>query len=367
MTAPLACSGEHAAPAIRRRATDGLLDAIGCGCVLLLRHVSWRAALRLGCVLGRIAGAFPGRRRARAIANLARAGSRDPYHAGRRIRCHAGQTLMEIAWSMTRSSEEVRPHLVVEGLDLLRSAAATGRGVLLVSAHMGNWEMVGQAAALAGAPVAAIARPMRTPRLERLLIAFRERCGVRTLVRQKAGTSLAVARWLQRGGVFACLVDRASSGRRIELPFLGAMTRLPLGPFDLACRLGSIVVVGSARRLPQGMTRVTFRQVTGGSAIDAHETARQVLQTLEQELGPEPERWLWIGRRQPFGNGAPCADPPRPLERRPVPGSPDPRLRPRHLSPPDPPSGPERSPLPPRPARPRPADAPQSAPAHRHP
>jgi KDO2-lipid IV(A) lauroyltransferase len=311
MMGAAARAAEPQTPAIQRRVTDGLLDTLGTAAATILGRLSWRTALRLGRLFGRIAGAIPGRRRARAIANLARAGSPDPRGASRRIRCHAGQTLLEILWSLDQSPEEVRRHMVIEGLDRLRAAAAAGRGVLLVSAHMGNWEMVAQAAAEAGAPVAVIAREMRTPGLQRRLIAYRERCGMRTVLRQHAGTSIAVARWLQHGGVFASMTDRASSGRRLTLPFLGATTKVPIGPFDLACRFGARVVVGAATRQPDGTMRITFTEAGDGAALDAPTIARRVMATLEQELGPEPERWLWIGRRQLYGDPGPSASPAR--------------------------------------------------------
>jgi KDO2-lipid IV(A) lauroyltransferase len=295
-----------------RRWAGPLLDVIGSGCSFALRLLPWRAALWIGDGLGRLAGSLPGRKKDRAEANLRSAGAADPRRSSRQAWAHASKTIIEMVWSTTRSPEQVRRHLVVEGLDSLRQAAEAGRGILLVTAHVGNWEMVGQAATLARIPVAVIARPLRTPKMERRLVAFRWRCGVCTLLRGRPGASLAAARWLRRGGLLACMIDRASSGRRVGLPFLGNITNVPLGPFELAQRSRSAVMLGWGRRRADGATLVTFRKVTNGTPGDPRETAGIVTRALEEEVRSCPEQWLWIYRRQPFWKDPPpvaSADP----------------------------------------------------------
>jgi KDO2-lipid IV(A) lauroyltransferase len=295
-----------------RRSADFLLDLVGIGFAAALRFLPWRAALRIGGLLGQAAGSVPGRKRDRAIANLLRAGAVDPRAGCQRAWTHAAKTIVEMIWSTTRSPGQVRRHLVIEGLEALRRAAQPGRGVLVVTAHVGNWEMVGQAAALAGIPVAVVARPLRTPRLERRQVAFRRRSGIRTLMRGQPGAAVAAARWLLRGGLLACTIDRASSGRRIALRFLGNITSVPLGPFELARRSGSAVMLASGRRLEDGKTQVTFRKVANGTCDDARETAAIMTRALEMEVRSWPEQWLWIYRRQPFRRDPPPVPSPDP-------------------------------------------------------
>ena len=99
---------------------------------------------------------------------------------------------------------------------------------------MGNWELVSLAAARAGAPVAVVARRLKAPRVERRIVAFRQRFGVRTLLRGSPGASVAAYRWLRDGGVLGCMMDRLHDGPRLVVPLLGKATRMPLGPLELA-------------------------------------------------------------------------------------------------------------------------------------
>jgi KDO2-lipid IV(A) lauroyltransferase len=185
-------------------------------------------------------------------------------------------------------------------MEEVRRVAARGRGILLVSAHAANWELVSMALSNEGiAPVAVIARKLRTPRAERQQILFRERAGIRTLVRGEKGSSIAAYRMLARGGILGAMMDRLSAGRRITVPFLGNATKMPLGPPELACRSGAAVILGMAERLPDGGTVVRYRELDTAGIETAVEMAKVIARGMDEELRTRPEQWLWIARRQP--------------------------------------------------------------------
>ena len=265
----------------------------------LLSLLGWRASLEIGSVVGRIARWTSPRKTPRASKNLALAGVPDHGPASRRAWRRAGQTAAEILWAVSQQPNQVLKHVRITGLNILRDAAKEGHGVLLVSGHLGNWEFASMAAGLAEVPVAVVAEPMRTRRLERRVVAFRERCNVRTLMRGQPGASVVAARWLLRGGVLGCIMDRTRQGIFKTVPFLGQAACIPLGPATLACRAGAAVVLGCAARLEDGSTEVTFKRIPTGSTRDPEDLACRVGLALEQEVRSRPEQWLWIFRRQP--------------------------------------------------------------------
>ena len=275
-----------------------LLEGAGAVLRASVSLLPWRAALAVGGILGRLGGLLLPRKNRRVARNLLLASGGSSRASSTKVWVHTSQTLIEMLWSTTRSPETVRRRMHVEGLDAFARASSRARGILLVSAHAGNWEMVSQASTLAGLPVAVVARPLSAPWVERRLVRFRSRCGIRTLLRGESGASVAAVRWLRRGGVLGCMIDRASSGRRVALPFLGASTNVPLGPFELAHRTGSAVVMGVACRQHDGTTAVSFREVTDGPCPEPLEGARASIAALEESIRPRPEQWLWIYRRQ---------------------------------------------------------------------
>ncbi len=285
-------------------------DLLVRGLLAIARVVPRGLATGIGGALGRAGGLFAGRKRSRVRENLARAGASDPDSAARAAWASLGTTFAEMLWTAGQDPKDIAAALEIEGLEHFVAAHQRRQGTLCVSAHAANWELTALAASRSGVPSGVVAREMRAPGLEERLTAFRDRAGIRTLVRGRPGSSVAAVRLLKTGGVLGCMMDRISAGERLAVPFLGRATQVPMGPVDLALRTGSQVVAGCARRQADGRTRVGFRVVSPGTETDRIALARTIGRALEEDVRQAPEQWLWITRRQPewTGTSAPIVD-----------------------------------------------------------
>jgi KDO2-lipid IV(A) lauroyltransferase len=129
-----------------------------------------------------------------------------------------------------------------EGLEHLATAERMGRGLVVVTAHLGNWELGGRL--LAGTvtrPTHVVVAPERDPAVERFLRA--ESGPVRFVTRTGPTDVLPLVGALKRNEVVALQGDRALGGRGDRLqPFFGAPAAFPLGPFLLARAAGAPVL-----------------------------------------------------------------------------------------------------------------------------
>lgn len=281
-----------------------ILDTVAVTAVGALSRLPRSFALRLGRWFGATAHRLGGRKNPRIRNNLERAGVDDPVRTTGTAWRHMGQTMFEMFWMLDRSPDEALDGVQVHGMDQIRNAVTKGKGVLLVTAHAANWDLMSMALAREEiAPVAVIARNLRTPGLEKMQIECRERAGIRTLVRGEAGAGITAYRWLTKGGVLGVMMDRLSAGRRISVPFLGNATRMPLGPPELACRSGAAVVLGLSERTEGGGTVVRYRELETAGISSAVEMAKTIAIALDRELHTRPEQWFWIYRRQTAWNG----------------------------------------------------------------
>jgi len=252
-----------------------------------------------GAGLAALGGRFMPRKTARIRENLAAAGCENPAAMGRAAWRSMGSTIMEMLWILPRQPEEILSMVKVTGVEDLLAAHKDGKGVLLVSGHIGNWELVPLAVAAAGLRMAVVARRMTAPAIERRVLAFRERGKVRSLIREEGGSGVSAYRWLRKGDVLGSMMDRLSAGRRLRVPFLGRATNMPLSPANLACRTGAAVVMGCTRRHADGSNEVIFKRVGTGVFTDQEELVRAVGRALEDHLRAHPEQWFWIYRSQP--------------------------------------------------------------------
>lgn len=259
----------------------------------LFRLLPVDAASALGAFLGRGLGPLLARRRDdQARRNLARMIGHDVGAIRRAMWAQAGRTFAELPHLAWLAGHRVE----LTGRDHLDRALATGRPVLLVAGHIGNWELLPFVAARLGVTLNAVARTASNEASERILARLRSGGAADVIPKGQAGTRRLVRR-LHAGEHFCLLVDqRVSEG--IVVPFFGLPAKTTPAAASLAIRHRGTVLPVRCERLGGARFRVTVEPPvdlawgveTATAAINAR---------LEAWIRDRPEQWLWTHRRWP--------------------------------------------------------------------
>jgi KDO2-lipid IV(A) lauroyltransferase len=170
-------------------------------------------------------------------------------------------------------------------------APRPGAGLLGLSAHFGNWELLAQSMG-AEIRLAVVGKRMRHPLADAWLRHLRERHGS-TMIYQDDG-AIAVLRALRNNDIVATLIDQ-DIGRLAGcfVPFFGRLAHTPIAPAQLACRAGDqAAVVLCFRRKGKWCIRVVSLPKLEPEALTAAATA--VIETAVREY---PQQWVWWHRR----------------------------------------------------------------------
>ena len=184
--------------------------------------------------------------------------------------------------------------------ELLRESLGEGLGVIVVSGHIGNWELMAQAFSAAGFPVSSVAKPTYDPRLTALVDEFRGRNGMKTLWRGQTEIFKAILKVFQDRETFGILIDQDTKVPGDFVPFFGELAFTPTAAATLHRRTGAPVLVGCHHRSPEGprikLTRVEPQTAIDDPSFDRDFTA-QLTKHLEQAIREEPAQWVWLHRR----------------------------------------------------------------------
>ncbi len=219
-----------------------------------------------------------------------------------------GRTSVEAALMESRTPAELIALFDrVDGWEHMEAAVRAGRGALLVTGHLGNWELGGSYIAARGVPVDAIARHMSNRVFERYLTRVRERFGVKVVFDESAVRH--TPRSVRANRVVGFLSDQGVLGLASTfVPFFSRLAKTPRGPAVFALRLQVPVVFTVAVRQPSGKYRLIVEPIevvhsgdreADTIAVVAHYTAR-----LEHWVRQYPEQYFWQHRRwkyQPAG------------------------------------------------------------------
>jgi KDO2-lipid IV(A) lauroyltransferase len=215
---------------------------------------------------------------------------------------HFGLMLAEVSWLWRAQPREVQALCAFEGREHLDNAFEEGRGVMLATAHCGNWELHSACLPVAGIPLLSPYRQLDDPRLDRLVTKMRSRFGTKTIPRGPAAGKQLV-RMLARNGATGLLIDQdIPSIPGVFVPFFGRPAWTPSGAAMLAIRRRCPTVPGFIHRRPDGTHQTDFYpplpMPEGGSLEDrVEELTAAATAAIERQIRAHPEQWVWMHRR----------------------------------------------------------------------
>jgi lauroyl/myristoyl acyltransferase len=187
----------------------------------------------------------------------------------------------------------------VRKVEHYREAAAAGRGVLLVTAHTGGWDILGQVlgAVHEGGVLVAMQRE-RDPGARAIQDAARARAGVRVAhIGEGALDGLPLLHQLRRGGVVAMQIDRVPSGMRSrEVTLFGGPFRAPEGPVQLAALSGAPILPVFTRRLGfleyEAVVSPPIRVSRRATEEERDRAAAAMMAAMERFVRAHPTQWF---------------------------------------------------------------------------
>jgi KDO2-lipid IV(A) lauroyltransferase len=194
-----------------------------------------------------------------------------------------------------------RRHLELKGARRLVDALLSGRPVMLVTGHFGNWELAGYALGLFGFKAHAIARPLDNPYVDDFLRQFRERTGQKVLA--KKGDFGQMEGILRSGGVIATLADQDAGQRGQFVDFFGRPASTHKAVALLALEHQVVLVVVGARKAGEPMRyELLVEDVIRPEEYDGRPDAAQAITqrytaALERIVRTAPDQYFWLHRR----------------------------------------------------------------------
>lgn len=260
---------------------------------------------RYGRWLGRLIAALDRPHRGIVCRNLQLAYPQWPAeqvrHCCRRVFENLGITLLEILQLRGLTAEEIGARIRIDGREHIASGMACPTGVVIVSAHLGNWEMAPLFFAAAYGPIDLVARNVRPQPLDRWMTRFRTRFGNRII--NKQGGLAQMTRSLRAGNALGLLVDQGtkrSEGVRVRF-FDHDVSATPAAVLlAMRCRC-PVYAAFTVREESGGFRLIVFPEIrlerSRDLRADLVANTQKVLGIIEEMVRAYPEQWFWLNKR----------------------------------------------------------------------
>ena len=300
--------GEEAQAAVKKRgfARSYLEFAVAWIILKAVGLLPRRWAIRMGQTVGAIAHAVLPHLGRHAEANLRLAfpemNEAERAQLKRGTFQNLGRLLGEVSQFPRLNRDNIESVVQYVGLENYQHAVAAGRGVILLTGHIGAWELSVFAHSIYGHPMSFLARRVDNPLVEQLAERNRTRFGNRSI--DKKNSVREVLKTLKAGGVVGILADlNASREEGVFCDFFGIPACTTAGVATLALRTGAVVLPGyilwdeaaQVHRLHFEPPVETIN--TGNRDQDVVVNTARYTKVIESIVRRHPDQWLWIHRR----------------------------------------------------------------------
>jgi KDO2-lipid IV(A) lauroyltransferase len=187
-----------------------------------------------------------------------------------------------------------RSFAYLKGEDVIQKALARGKGAILLSAHLGNWEFGGTMMRLSDYPLAVVALPHNTAATNALVNRFRKGKGITVIeVDDSPFSALPILKHLRQNGVVAMIGDKDFFGNGIPVSFFGKQIPFPVGPVTIAMSSGAALIPAFVLKQSGGKY---FGVLEEAVSLTRHGTRRQATTENLQKIAAIFETYI---RRYP--------------------------------------------------------------------
>jgi KDO2-lipid IV(A) lauroyltransferase len=219
----------------------------------------------------------------------------------KRIFRHFGITILELLQMTCFSQKELLRNIHVEGKEIIIEALARQKGVVLITAHLGNYEMAWQyVPCYFGRQMAGVAKKMRNVRLDRLIHKIRTRFGNKIIY--KKGALPEMMQTLRQGEMVGLLMDISRRFDGVEVNFFGRRATATPAAALLGLRCKSPIIPAFCHRSANGKLIIRVErpieiQRTKDLRADLQTNTQLITDRVERAVRNSPEQWNWMLKR----------------------------------------------------------------------
>lgn len=186
-----------------------------------------------------------------------------------------------------------------ETKEILDEAIAGGKGAIIVTGHIGNWELIFRRCLAEGYDAVAVGTESHDPRLTSMIEEIRGKD--RIIWRGRSGAAREMLRVFRRNGYLAMLIDQDTDVQGVFVPFFGRPAWTPRAAADLVQRTGAGVAALFIESKEGGGHRIRAHRVERAPATDPEqevvELTAELTLLIEEEIRRRPQDWVWMHRR----------------------------------------------------------------------
>ncbi|MEA3429136.1 MAG: lysophospholipid acyltransferase family protein [Thermodesulfobacteriota bacterium] len=275
------------------------------GLLKVLGLIPRRTAFKLGNFIGRILFLFDKKHRKIAIENLTRAfghekSSYEIKTLARSVFKNLSQILFETGWSLRLNSKDFNKYFCINGLSNFEAAFEKGKGVLFLTAHIGNWELLPVSTARESRNINILFRPLDFLPLNTIFINTRTRFGAKLIPTRHSMRRILSS--LKKGEGIAILLDQNVDWYEgVFVDFFGHRACTNKGMALLALKTEAPVVPVFLVREGLGFKAEFCSEVllikTGDKTRDVEENTQQYNRVIEDFIRQYPDQWFWVHQR----------------------------------------------------------------------
>ncbi len=279
----------------------------------LVRLLPLRLAQSFGSYIGSLGFLVASRRRAIAINNLTHAfpdkSREDIKKIARGAFQSYGISIAEFLWFPRLTPQRLRRFVRFLNVDIIGEAYARSKGIILMSGHFGNWELMALSTAhFSGYPLSIIVQNQRNRLVNKIINGYR--CIWGNSVVPMELSAREILRKLSDGQAVGILADQSAPQEGLFVSYFGRPAATHQGPAIFSLRTGAPILMGFPIRQPDGRYQVIYEEVdqhdlNGYSVENVAELTRRHVALLEKYVRKYPEQWLWMHRRWKHKDKAP--------------------------------------------------------------